>query len=285
MTLRLLASCLLGLASLPAAAETFYTCDTVITSLPATLTTQGVYCLTGDLATSQTSGAAITIATNNVVLDCNGYRIGGLGGGAATDAHGVRAVDRSNVTVRECSIRGFRHGVSLEGASAGGVVERNRFDQNRVNSVFVSGSGHTVRGNVVNDTGGRPGSLATGIRLAGQLHDVSDNTVSGVFPAGTDPDAGRAIGIGFNNADASVVRGNRISRLFRGGTGSAVGIDAFGSQISVEGNTLSQVNPTAAASGMGIWGDAKTVCRDNVVNGWTTAISDCTVTLDNLVAP
>ena len=40
---------------------------TAITSVPFTITVQGVYCLTEDLSTSMTSGVAIDVATNNVM--------------------------------------------------------------------------------------------------------------------------------------------------------------------------------------------------------------------------
>ena len=46
---------------------------TAITSLPATITTRGVHCLTGDLSTSITSTKAIEIQTNNVTIDMNGF--------------------------------------------------------------------------------------------------------------------------------------------------------------------------------------------------------------------
>ena len=47
--IRLLLSALIalgGLIAVPAHAETFHTCGTVINSLPAVISTQGVYCLT-----------------------------------------------------------------------------------------------------------------------------------------------------------------------------------------------------------------------------------------------
>ena len=49
---------------------------TAIATLPCTISTQGVYCLGGHVGTSITSGNAIEIATNNVVLDLNGFKIG-----------------------------------------------------------------------------------------------------------------------------------------------------------------------------------------------------------------
>ena len=83
------------------------------------------------MSTAVASGAAITINANNVTLDCNGYKIGGLGAGVGTDAYGVRATDRLNTTVRRCGIRGFHRAIAFDGTNAsGGVIEDNRIDNN-----------------------------------------------------------------------------------------------------------------------------------------------------------
>ncbi len=76
----------------PAQAETM-NC-TPITALPAVITVQGIYCFTADLATAMTSGNAIDIQTSNVVLDLNGFKLGGLGAGLGTLANGIVASDR-----------------------------------------------------------------------------------------------------------------------------------------------------------------------------------------------
>jgi hypothetical protein len=62
---------------------------TSITSLPATINTQGVFCLTGNLGTNISSGNAIYITANNVTLDLNGWKVGGQAAGTGTDAYGI----------------------------------------------------------------------------------------------------------------------------------------------------------------------------------------------------
>src|SRR5262245_22430980 len=64
---------------------------TVISSLPTTITVQGIYYLTSDFNLSLTSDHAITINTNNVVIDLNGHKIGNLGTGTGTLATGIYA--------------------------------------------------------------------------------------------------------------------------------------------------------------------------------------------------
>src|SRR5262245_36639293 len=94
----------------PVAAET--TACTPITTLPFTITVQGIYCLTTDLAIGG-GGGGITIATNNVVLDLNGHKIGGLASGPATFATGIFASAKQNITIRNGTVRGFAFGILL----------------------------------------------------------------------------------------------------------------------------------------------------------------------------
>ena len=125
-----------------AAADTYETCTGTITALPAVITTQGTWCLAGDLGTGLGSGDAVTIGTNNVTLDCNGYKLGGLAAGTGTLAIGIHAEDHLNATVRNCSIRGFHQGIVFEGTGSGGhAIEDNRFDGNRVRRIVGNGTG------------------------------------------------------------------------------------------------------------------------------------------------
>src|SRR6185369_13051491 len=93
----------LGVApSLVRAAESYDNCVGFVDSVPAVIATQGTWCLRHDLSTAITAGNAITIATNNVIIDCNDFKLGDLSAGAGTQAVGVQATDRLNTTVRHC---------------------------------------------------------------------------------------------------------------------------------------------------------------------------------------
>ena len=99
-----------GFAGTASADETLY-CNTTITTLPFTITTQGHYCFDRNLSTAITSGAAITIAADFVTLDLNNFKLGGGSAGLGTNAFGVYAFDRSNLTIRGGNIRGFAVGI------------------------------------------------------------------------------------------------------------------------------------------------------------------------------
>ena len=277
--LRILSIVLLGLlwlASTPArAADSFDSCTGYIDSLPASISSQGVWCLRNHLSTGINSGSAITINTNNVTIDCNDFKLGGLGGGIGTKAYGIHAYDRQNITVRNCSIRGFWIGIDLSGyVAAGHVVRDNRLDNITSTAVSVWGPGSTARNNIVRDTGGSPDSSTVYGIFLWEGASAIDNTISGVYAAAGGN--GNATGMHCNShfdADgyASSIVGNRIQNLVPAGTGTARGIaiGGDGGQI-VRDNHLSGIG-----IGTGIncaYNNVDTVWG-NVIHGFATGIS------------
>jgi hypothetical protein len=63
------------------AAESYDSCVGFIDTIPTVINEQGTWCLRQNLTTSAGSGNMISIVTDNVTIDCNGFKIGGLGGG------------------------------------------------------------------------------------------------------------------------------------------------------------------------------------------------------------
>jgi len=123
-------------------AESYDNCAGFITSVPASIDTAGTWCLNQNLSTAITSGNAISINVDNVVLDCNDFKLDGSAAGISTNASGIAANNRYNVTVRHCNVRGFLNGLSLYGSSGGGhKVEDNRVDGNTSAGIGVAGYG------------------------------------------------------------------------------------------------------------------------------------------------
>ena len=237
-TAKLVASLLVLLAwfltAVPASAETV-NC-TAITALPAVITVQGIYCFTGDLSTAITSGIAIDIQTNNVILDLNGFKLGGLAAGLGTQAIGIHASDRQNITIKNGTIRGFFKGIFLDdsGPSQGHVVEDIRADQNTSEGMEVRGSGNIIRTNQVVATGGSTvfaGDVsAVGIFVTGTGPRVLNNNVITVTKQGS----GVAWGILLSPANGGLVVNNRI-------TGADRGIEYFTSTGKYRDNITSGV--------------------------------------------
>lgn len=244
---------------------------TAISSLPTTIASAGIYCLNQDLATAIASGAAINVSANNVVIDCNGHRIGGLAAGAATDTDGIVASGRQNLTIRNCGLRGFRMGLYVTGGG-GHLVEHNRIDNNTFYGAVLTGSGNVVRNNRILDTGGRADVTAIGLSTAGLGTSILDNQVSGVIPAG--PGDRHSIGISVQGTGSLVAR-NHITEVYPAGAGTPSGINASGGGYGAfrENNVINSMPVT----GLGVFGGGTgSICADNIVINFTTVVSACT---------
>jgi len=256
------------------AAQSYDNCTGFITTLPAVISTQGTWCLKQDLATSISSGSAILINTNNVTIDCNDFKLGGLGGGLATQANGIYSFDHLNATVRRCNIRGFFVGVQFAGGAPSGLlVEDNRFDGNTGVAIRVVGESSMVRRNLVFDTGGAStlGADAIGILTFYDV-DVLDNTVSGLNVAtGSN---GNAIGIKTLFNSGSSINGNRVRGLSPDGSGVAMGIsnDSAGRVVMRDNELLG--NGGTGSVGLDCF-DANNSAKHNHIDHFDSAFAVC----------
>jgi nitrous oxidase accessory protein NosD len=277
---RWLAGLLPALAAIttPAAAAPSYdACTGTIASLPAVITTQGTFCMKQDLSTSSTTGSAITVHANNVTIDCNGFKLGGLGAGPSTGATGITAQGRLNTMVRDCKIRGFAVGVALDGG--GHVVEGNVFEAIRATGLYVEGDGSLVRDNRILDTGPSYSAHVRGMYVVGDV-DVVGNTVAGVEATDFGEETAHAFGIFLAGSTGSRVRDNQVRGLLAEGAGGTSAIDTtFSQHVDIRGNFV---------AGPGLEGitcmSTNSAAIDNHVNGFTTAIGNCTGA-DNVVVP
>lgn len=258
----------LAFSGLAQAAESYDNCNNFIDSLPATISTQGVWCLRKDVSTGIASGNAIRITTNNVTIDCNGFKIGGLAGGPASRAKGIHAEARQNITVRGCGIRGFDIGINIIGG-AGHLVERNRLDHNLSVGIVVgtmfgpATENSVVRNNLVFDTGSPTVDSAGGISSNGA--DVIGNTISGVFAKSAGLVAGVFTGSG------ALVRGNRIRGIEATETGTAYGV-LGATDARIEDNALSMAG--AGSAHTGIHGGSG-YCMDNTIRKFPAPMDSC----------
>jgi len=263
------------------AAQSYDNCTGFITSLPATIGSQGTWCFNKDLNTAITSGNAIAINANNVTLDCNDFKLGGLAAGAATQTIGIYANDHANLTIRRCNIRGFHTGISIVGTLAGGnTIEDNRLDGNTDIGMIISGDGSIVQRNRVLDTGGSTVHQDfTAIYTADSVN-VVDNTVSGVVA--TTGSNGYATGMLMGG---NFVSGNRISGLIADGTGLAWGIRMnINSHFFLTGNQLIGDGSTGSL-GLSCINAGEGRAKDNMITGFDTGVSNCGDAGGNDVSP
>lgn len=261
------------------AADGYDNCTGFIDALPAVIGSQGTWCLRGHLGTNISEGAAIGVVANNVTIDCNGFKVGNLAAGTWTQAVGVQAADRNNVTVRHCTLRGFYNGVEMLDGS-GYLVEYNRIEQARSSGIRVAGEGSLVYRNQVISTGNRY-QYARGIWATA---DVIENVVSGVAGSANHP---YSIGMSISGG-SKLVRGNTVRGLVVDTDyyGFASGIDAHGTNMVLADNHI--VGPGAGNHGSnGLWTDENlnTFCRNNTVTGFENNYSGCVHVDGNLALP
>ena len=140
---------LLTFTALPAHAD-FYViaaggrgAGTEIKSLPHTISSPGFYYITKDLSCSGSHG--ITITADNVTLDLMGFSLGGAGGGSYA---GVYMSGRSNVEIRNGTVRNFgNYGVyESSDAGQGHRVINIRARDNLSYGIYLKAKGNLVKG-------------------------------------------------------------------------------------------------------------------------------------------
>ena len=271
----LAAAALVVLAAEPVrAAESFEGCTGEITTLPTVITTQGIWCLKADRSTPIGSGAAITIAANNVTVDCNHFKLGGLAAGPSTQTTGIRAEHRVNPTVRLCNVRGFR--IGFEGIDlANALIEDTIFESNTAAGIHVTGGNSIIRRNVVSDIGGavaEPTNAVYGI-FAGGSFQVADNILGGI--ASDASGQWNVYGI-FTIYGTGVVARNQVQDMVPMEASTFAGI-----YHSSSTRVVSRDNVVLMSGGMGIrCPNSLSVASGNTVLGADTGIAGCASTGD-----
>lgn len=203
-----------ALSATPGWAETTR-CRT-IGRLPVTIQRAGSYCLGADVTLNMANGNAITIRNSNVVLDLNGHTIDNTAAGMATEANAVYASQRSNITIRNGTIRGFAHAVQLYDpapytTSEGHLIEDVHADHCTYVGIYVTGRRNLVRRNRIFATGGSTTPLRTagyGVFVRGAGNRVIDNDI--ITVVATAPSY--AYGMQFESGtDDGIAIGNRIT--------------------------------------------------------------------------
>jgi hypothetical protein len=271
-----------------ARAETL-TC-TDLTALPATISAPGHYCLNADFSQVFTT-AAINIAASNVELDCNGHAVTQAG---TSGVAGVYASNRSQVTVRGCTLNNFGRGIAFFESGTHLSLDNRIVDNvlrgSQITAIQAAGSGNVVAGNHIAGNVGSPsgptsyGILVTAYNSDGIGNVVRNNEITRFVPnASVNP-----IGIYLLGVDGSTVADNHIDSLwpptsrasfgiYFGGVsvnGVAVRNHVFSASGAPSGSPLTF--PGAQSRGIyfeaiaGI--DSNNVCRDNVVGHWLTDI-------------
>lgn len=216
---------------------------TAITYLPYVISNEGVYCFTGNLETSMTSGEAITIEVDDVTIDLNGWMLDGSSAGVDSETRGVFAYMRKNITIKNGTIRGFFAGVILQDyapteVSVGHIVEDMRIENSYFLGMYIMGNDIVARQNQVFVVGSSH-SYASGIILNGPRCQAIDNYISGISASGS---AGLARAISISCFDGAIVKDNHLNDIHFTGSGQAYAVIFYESHNTLAvGNLISNV--------------------------------------------
>lgn len=246
---------------------------TAITSIPYVVNNEGVYCFTGNLETSMTSGNAIHIQADNVVIDLNGWMLDGLSAGLATSTYGIFGMLHKNITVRNGTVRGFRSGIDLRSADldllTGHLIENIRAEENTKSGIRVDGNGNIVRHSQALGTGGSTEvGQVVGIAIQGSGGRALDNDIISTAAVGN---GGLAYGLFLWRAGGAVVEGNRIDGVTTD-TETPYGIYIEESNnVLVRGNSI-----TNTEKGIYFFFGSTGKYRDNLTSGVTAPFTNGT---------
>ena len=195
-------------------------CTNPIATAPITIAAPGRYCLASDVATSTLTGAAITIATDDVILDLAGHTLAGTAG-TGTEAFGIYANGQKNIDIRRGTVAGFLAGIDIAQAPPyttpqGIVVSGIAATGNSYAGIWAEGLGNTIADNKVEHTGGTTvfgaGPDVFGIVTAGPSATIRGNYAYETLGVG----GGAGYGITVTLGDGSAVARNHVANLTPG---------------------------------------------------------------------
>jgi hypothetical protein len=260
---------------------------TAIAAVPTTISAPGNYCLVQNYTVNQGAGAAISIASNDVSLDCDGHSIRNLSTFNNGSSTGIYAYGQNNITVKNCRITGgFTNGIDISQSNTiankayYNTIENNYVAGPLLHGIRAYGSVIEVSNNRVYDIGGQLNNYAVGIRLGGstaagafRMHIVRNNYV-----VGTRSPYSAAYGIFSDGSLASAYIDNGVA-----GTAGAAGKLIYGMYVIGTYNRLTDnhVTGTGVSNEIGIFStDATSTCFDNYLRT-TVATKNCNAALGN----
>ena len=188
-------------------------CDIVISALPIVIDKPGTYCLGRSFDNSANELDAITIASNDVVIDGRGHLIAGPSS-PTTRTRGIISIDKRGLTVRNLRTEGFYVPVLIgdstlqtQGATSYAsnrlardiLIEGVRSDNPTFQGIYVSADNFTIRDNTVMGVGPSsvdPHSFATGIAARGNICSIHGNRVALGDPTGNGENVGISLNLG-----------------------------------------------------------------------------------------
>ena len=206
---------LLGLGSAASADA-----QTVINSVPYTISVSGKYVLGNNFITASASQVAITINVANVILDLNGFFVSGPGNSTTSSQSVISVGNVGNVTIRNGTVANNCYGIRFTGAlptSINHLVENVNITHCLLYGFYFNSSsaGSIIRTNTISQIGGYTGSSLSALGVycfAGvSIENNFINSVTGGTFGGNTGD-----GYGIDQDGGSFAIGNKITNCTYG---------------------------------------------------------------------
>jgi hypothetical protein len=169
---------------------------------PVTLSEAGSYRLTGDLTVASETEDAIEITADHVTVDLAGFVVSGPATPNVTN-EGISMSGRTNVEIREGTLRGFVYGIRDSSSEARGHrVIGVRVLDNRYYGIYFGGHSNLVRDSLM------AGSQRDGV-YAGYASTLLRNTAHGNGQTGIDAGVGSTLigNVAYDNNGAGIYAG------------------------------------------------------------------------------
>jgi len=210
------------------------------------------YTLGNNIPDNTENSSGIYINANNIILDCSGYNITGIGN---ANSYGIYVDNSTNVTIQNCYISDMDKGIYYNDVNDSIIT--NTVLANMLNdSIHINGRNDTIKDSEITDNT----SSAIGINIdsANGYHQIYNNTIS---MDGTDSIAINFNSTldGYNNITANGISANGICINNIQGTGNIVlenvfyGLKWIDNQGDTIFNTSTEGNVYYFVNGSGSW--------------------------------
>jgi hypothetical protein len=233
---------------------------TPVSSIPITLSQPGSYYLTTNL-TQTVNGGGIILNNHNITLDLNGFSLIGTNGPAVSIGVAVPST-RTNIVIRNGAVRNWNIGISLQGVSAGVILENLRVLANSSDGLSLA-AGTLVSHCVVHRNGGHGILLGGGENLVRDCQ-ITENGLDGVkaqnspnrimgnyvrgLASGAGPNAGIRASTTLNQIMDNTVTFFSTGITIAGGSGNLVARNfVYSCDTNIVGGAGNLVGPTNAA--------------------------------------
>ena len=204
----ILALTMLGLSAAASA-------QTVINSVPYTISVSGKYVLGNNFVTSSAAQSAITISAPNVILDLNQFFVSGPGNTPASSSAVISVGAVSNVTIRNGTVANNGYGIFFtnNANNLNHLIENVNVTRCYIGGIYVASvsPGTVIRQNTISQTGNATGGsgFCYGIYTFGGVR-IENNVIATV----TATASGTSYGINSDTGSFSI--GNTISNALVG---------------------------------------------------------------------